>query len=120
MKTFLPIDFNSLSKVQDGKINLSDYYIDYAFSSSEMTPGDGIEITLFDKGWVGNSSDIICLDATLRKNSANTESWFAELKDKVYTSSEKPNRRYFTAFIGADTRRLVEDGSQTGNYWWQS
>lgn len=102
----IPIDFNSLSQAENGKIKLSDYYIDYAFTNEGIHPANGMEITFYAENWTPNPTEIICLGAILRK-SDGSEAWLAELKGRIYTLAEKPNRKYFSAFIGANTQRMA-------------
>lgn len=110
MNIFLPIDFNSLPGAQNGKIDLSNYYIDYALEGK--SPTNGMSITFYDEHWLPNSNDIICFDATLQEK-MDTKTWLAELKGQIYTSVEKPDRKYFSSFIGAQTKRLADDVSQS-------
>jgi hypothetical protein len=105
-----PIDFNSLSSAEDGTLKLSAYYIDYAFNNEGVHPADGMSITFYAKHWTPNPNEIVCLDATLRKDE-DRKSWYAELKGQIYTSTYEPSRKYFSPFIGANTQRL---GSSTG------
>ncbi len=109
VQTLIPIDFNSLNKVEGGKIKLSNYYIDYAFTSQGLNPSDGLEITFYDKGWIPNTEEIICLDGILRKD---TGLWFVELVRGVYTLQHEPHRKYFSSFIGADTKLLEKNGTE--------
>jgi hypothetical protein len=115
MKTrmLVPIDFNSLSRLENGKIALTDYYVDYAFHSEGITPIDGMKITFYDEHWVPKPNDVICFDATLRKNTVASDPWFAELQGRVYASADKPIRKYLSPCVGAGTRRLGENGAQT-------
>jgi hypothetical protein len=113
MATLIPIDFNSLSRVEDGRIALTNYYMDHAFYSEGINPADGMDITFYDEDRLPNSTNIICLDARLQKNATAPEPWSAELKGRIYTSTRKATRKYFSSFIGAETRRLADNGGQT-------
>lgn len=113
MSTFIPIDFNSLRTAIDGKISLSDYYMDYAFYAEGISPSDGMTITFYDRGWMSDPDSVICFDAILRRAATSAGQWSAELKGRSYTSPNEPSRRYFSSFIGAGTRRLADDGTLT-------
>ncbi|HKQ72395.1 MAG TPA: hypothetical protein VJ810_01610 [Blastocatellia bacterium] len=103
----IPLDFNSLSNAENGSLKLSNYYMDYAFHSEGAEPYDGMEVAFYDEGWMANSDDIVCFDAVLKKSS-DIEPWTAVLRGKIYTAAKAPQRKYFSAFIGADSKRVVD------------
>lgn len=105
--TLVPMDFNTLCKVNGGQLALTNYYLDYAFRTEGIELKDGMEVTFYDEGWVVHSSDIVCFNAVLRKNTGD-EPWSAEFQGKIYTYSEAPKRKFFNAFLGASSKRLVD------------
>jgi hypothetical protein len=80
--------------------------VEYAFHSERTDLYDGIEVTFYDEDWLA-SPDIVCFDAVL-KRSSDTEPWTALFRGKIYTASKAPQRKYFNAFIGADSKRLID------------
>lgn len=107
-KIFIPLDFNCLVKIDQHKLKLSRYYIDYAFSSENLKPSNGMKVVFYDKYWTENPNEIICIGGVLEKNINEEESWSAVLNGKIYTDNQIPSRKYFSSFIGADTF-AVED-----------
>lgn len=105
-RIFIPIDFNSFSNINGGKLGLSDYYIDYAFYSERLEPGENMKVTFYDYSWREDKfpNEIMCLDAILRKNSIKSFSWVAELEGRIYTKVGIPKRKYHSSFIGANTK----------------
>jgi hypothetical protein len=54
MSTLMPLDFNSLSVLKQGVLQLSDYYIDYALVSVGITPEEGMAVIFYDKNWTSD------------------------------------------------------------------
>lgn len=108
-KSFVPIDFNSLGAMKNSILKLSNYYMDYGFYSEGIIPHDKMAVIFYDKGWTTNSLEIICFNAQLHKNENETESWSAQFEGKIYTSDVVQKRKYFSAFIGANTHLVEAD-----------
>lgn len=110
---FIPLDFNSLCNLVGKTIELSDYYVDYAFNSEGIILADGMSVTFYDKYWTPDPEEIICFDGKIKKNSHPIGSWAAELSGNLYASNPAPERKYFSSFIGANTFVAVE-GKMSG------
>ncbi len=106
--TLIPIDFNSLCTIDGENLKLSDYYVDYALHSEGIEPSDGMTVTFYDKYWTPDPTEILCFDATIKEVAHELGSWVAELKGRVYASHDAPKRKYFSAFIGANTFLLLD------------
>jgi hypothetical protein len=108
---YAPIDFNSLSTLDGNRIKLSDYYIDYAFTSEGIEPQDGLEIVFYDKYWTQDPDEIVCLDAVLKNTKDSVEPWYAEVKGSVYAYKFIPKRKLYSSFVGANTF-LLDNGKK--------
>jgi len=102
-RIFIPLDFNSLIKINRQKLKLSNYYIDYAFYSESLKPLNGMEVVLYDKFWTQDPNEIICINGVLKENINEKEPWSVVLSGRVYKHSQIPKRKYCISFIGADT-----------------
>lgn len=100
IRTLVPIDFNSLFSAKDGSINLSDFYIDYAFYHAGIEPRNGEKITFYDLPWRdGSPNEIMCIDGELLHKQ---NGWVAMLEGLIYIKVGIP-KRFYSAFIGANT-----------------
>jgi len=102
-RMFIPLDFNSLIKIDGQKLKLSNYYINYAFYSDKLKPLNGMEVVLYDKFWTQYPDEIICVNGVLEENIDKKESWSVVLNGRIYKHNQIPKRKYFISFIGADT-----------------
>jgi hypothetical protein len=110
-RLLIPIDFNSLALIDNGRLNLSDYYIDYAFYNEGLMPKDKMKITLYDHSWKKDKdpNETMCLNGTLQNDKHEFGSWYAKLEGKIYTKFGIPKRSYFSNFFGANTRLQIKD-----------
>ncbi len=107
-KLLVPIDFNSLSNIEESVLKLSDYYMTYGFYNENYKPRENMEVTFYDRSWgIDNSDEIMCLDAILKPEKHKLGKWTAHFNGKIYTQAKMP-QRYFNPYVGAITDRLFK------------